>query len=73
MQSWLPKQRPEFQAIPVSRPMPSRRDCNQNPNQEQETQQVKINGISCNSDISKVKKWLELYGELRSDITEDAH
>ena len=67
----LPKEKPTSQAKPVSRPKPTRGDHNQSQSQEQDTQQVRINGISCNSDIAKVKKWLELYGELRSDITED--
>ena len=34
---------------------------------------VRINGINCSSDVSKVKKWLQLYGELVNDITEDSH
>ena len=34
---------------------------------------VKINGITTSSDITKVRKWLQLYGELVTDITEDSH
>ena len=32
-----------------------------------------VNGINSNSDITKVRTWLELYGELLNDITEDSH
>ena len=48
---------------------------NQNPRQstEPEDQIVRINGINSSSDVTKVKKWLQLYGELINDITEESH
>ena len=36
-----------------------------------EIQTVRINGITSTSDIAKVRKWLVMYGELMSEITED--
>ena len=34
---------------------------------------ISVNGINSNSDITKIRTWLELYGELLNDITEDSH
>ena len=33
-----------------------------------EVQKIRINGIITNSDIQKVKTWLEMYGELLTEI-----
>ena len=49
---------------------------NQSRNQDHipdEEQTVRINGIYTSSDIPKVTKWLKLYGELLTDITEEYH
>ena len=36
-------------------------------------QTVRINGINSISDVAKVKKWLQQYGELLNEITEEHH
>ena len=48
----------------------SRQHCKENPpiTPINDEQIVKINGINSNSDIIKVKRWLEMYGELQDDI-----
>ena len=42
--------------------------CNSN---HDDIQTVTINGIESKSDITKVKKWLQMYGDLQSEITEN--
>ena len=42
-------------------------------NSNKEAQTVRINGISSNYDVKKVKNWLEMYGELIEEITEESH
>ena len=34
---------------------------------------IRINDITTSSDVTKVKKWLESYGELLNDITQESH